>query len=332
MIIPINLTENSYEIVLLKDSLKNLNQYININRKVLIVTDSGVPEKYAVSVYNQCENAIIVTVKQGESSKSIQQFERILKIMLKNNFTRKDCVIAVGGGVVGDLAGFAASAYMRGLDFYNIPTTLLSQVDSSIGGKVAVNLGEIKNIVGAFYQPKKVIIDPHVLKTLSKRQFLSGLAESIKMAAIADEALFCQFEAEGDKIDIETVIERSLKIKKFFVENDEKENNIRKALNFGHTIGHAIESKADLTALFHGECVALGMLYMCQKDVKTRIRNLLKKVGLPYTHDYDHLYETACHDKKSSGKMITIVYVNKIGEYELRNIPLENLKEYIENF
>ena len=176
MTININLGEDSYDIIVERGSLENAGKHLNLNRRVLVVTDTGVPAEYAKAVAAQCKNGVICTVQQGEESKSLEVFGKLLQTMLDNGFSRKDCVVAVGGGVVGDLSGFAASAYMRGIDFYNIPTTLLSQIDSSIGGKTAVNFGGVKNIVGAFYQPKKVLIDPEVLKTLPKRQISNGLA------------------------------------------------------------------------------------------------------------------------------------------------------------
>ena len=170
MVIHMNLGQNSYDIIVERAVLAKSCNHLNLSRKVLVVTDEGVPPQYAQSVAEQSSFAHIVTVPQGEKSKSIEVYEQLLKAMLSLGFGRSDCVVAVGGGVVGDLAGFVASSYMRGVDFYNIPTTVLSQIDSSIGGKVAVNLGGIKNIVGAFYQPKKVLIDPDVLSTLPPRQ------------------------------------------------------------------------------------------------------------------------------------------------------------------
>ena len=169
MIIPVNADNGCYDIVLERGSLKKAGQLLELGRRVLVVTDEGVPPEYAGCVASQCREAIVVTVPRGEGSKSFEQLERLLSAMLEASFTRGDCVVAVGGGVVGDLSGFAASCYMRGIDFYNIPTTLLAQVDSSVGGKTAVNFGGVKNIVGAFYQPKKVIIDPETLKTLERR-------------------------------------------------------------------------------------------------------------------------------------------------------------------
>ena len=180
MIIRMDLGENGYDIVVERNALNKIGEYINLNRRVLIVTDDGVPKTYAETVAKQCKTAVVCSVKSGEESKSLETFGALLKSMLDNGFSRKDCVVAVGGGVVGDLAGFVSSAYMRGVDFYNIPTTLLSQIDSSIGGKTAINFGGVKNIVGAFYQPKKVVIDAQLLKTLEPRQLSNGLAEAVK--------------------------------------------------------------------------------------------------------------------------------------------------------
>jgi 3-dehydroquinate synthase len=248
--------------------------------------------------------------------------------MAENRFTRGDCVVAVGGGVVGDLAGFVASAYMRGVDFYNVPTTLLSQVDSSIGGKVAVDLGGYKNIVGAFYQPKRVLIDPELLLTLDIRQIRAGLAEALKMATTSDPLLFEMFENDEYLNDIEEIILRSLLIKRRIVEHDVHESGERRILNFGHTVGHAIESTSDL---LHGECVALGMLYMCAQDVKERLFSIIDDMGLPVEREInkDALFEYILRDKKANGDNITITFVNEIGKAELRKIPIENIRDYL---
>ena len=190
-------------------------EIFDLTRRVLILTDSGVPSEYAQRVKALCSNARIMTVDKGEGSKNLDTLERVEREMLDFNMTRSDCVVAVGGGVVGDIAGFAASSYMRGVDFYNIPTTLLSQLDSSIGGKTGVNLGGVKHIVGAFYQPTGVIIDPELLKTLPKRHFASGLAEAIKMSLTSSGELFELIEAGDTKENIEKIITEALLIKKY---------------------------------------------------------------------------------------------------------------------
>lgn len=311
-----NLGCDSYDIIVKRGVLEDAKGHLNLDRRVLIVTDSGVPAEYAKAVAEQCNAPVIITVEQGEASKSLGVFENLLRVMLDHGFSRKDCVIAVGGGVVGDLSGFAASAYMRGIDFYNIPTTLLSQIDSSIGGKTAINLGGVKNIVGAFYQPKKVLIDPDLLKTLPARQISNGLAEAVKMSLTSDAALFDIFENGNIEESIDEIIVRSLNIKKNVVEQDEKEAGLRKILNFGHTVGHGIESSSPL---YHGECVALGMIPMCAETIMTRVIEVLKKCNLlsHVNYDWDRITEAAFHDKKADGDSVTVVRVNEIGSFEL---------------
>ncbi|MBR4868020.1 MAG: 3-dehydroquinate synthase, partial [Clostridia bacterium] len=190
MILPLSLGERSYDIVIRRGVLHQASEFLQLDRKVLIVTDDGVPAEYAQTVAAQCADPLVVTLPQGESTKCMASFEQLCRAMLEHGFTRTDCVVAVGGGVMGDLAGFAAASFMRGIDFYNIPTTLLSQVDSSIGGKVAIDLDGVKNCIGAFYQPKKVLIDPNTLLTLDPRHIAAGLAEAVKMAATFDKDLF----------------------------------------------------------------------------------------------------------------------------------------------
>ncbi len=322
MVINVNLGAQSYSVNIERGNLNKVDKFLNLNRKVLIVTDDGVPTQYSETIFKLCKEGFVVSVPQGENSKSFESLEKLLKTMLDNNFTRKDCVVAVGGGVVGDLAGFAASVYQRGIDFYNIPTTLLSQVDSSIGGKVAINFEGIKNIIGAFYQPKYVLIDPNVLTTLPKRQIVNGLAESIKMGLTSDKDLFEIFENQDPFLCLDEIIIRSLNIKKSVVEQDEKEQNLRKILNFGHTVGHAIES-VKFGELYHGECVALGMLKMCSDSVKNRLINVLNKVGLPVTVNFDvNKAKTALlHDKKSGNDYISVIKVYNVGQYSIEEIP-----------
>ena len=220
----VELGRDSYDITIEKNAIKKAGELFNLNRKVMIVTDSGVPEEYGDEVYDQCKEASITVIPEGEENKNFEMIETILGCMIERGFTRGDAVVAVGGGVVGDMAGFAASIYMRGIDFYNIPTTVLSQMDSSIGGKTAVDFKNYKNAVGSFYQPKGVIIDPVLIETLPDIEVASGLAESVKMAATFDEELFKLFETEDDPVDnYEEIVTRSLMIKKKVVEEDAKE-------------------------------------------------------------------------------------------------------------
>ncbi len=332
MIIRMELGEASYDIVLERGCLKRAGELLNLDRRVLILTDEGVPARYALTVADRCREPHIYTVQQGEGSKSFAVLEAILTKMMELGFTRGDCVCSVGGGVVGDLGGFAAACYMRGIDFYNIPTTILSQVDSSIGGKTAVNLGGVKNIVGAFWQPKKVLIDPDTLDTLSERQKSSGLAEAVKAGLIADPVLFAMFEdyaAGGAPLDLEKVIAASLMVKKKVVEEDERESGVRKILNFGHTIGHGIES---VTGLLHGECVAMGMIPMCSPAVRSRLVPVLGALHLPArVHaDPEEVYKAVLHDKKMGDGFVSIVSVDTVGSYTIQKVDPAVLRYGIE--
>lgn len=332
MTINVNTPGGAYDIVLKRGALGEINKYIPVqNQKVLVVTDSGVPVAYSKTVAAAFENSVIFTVPQGEQSKNFDVYKSICQKLLSEGFSRKDCVIAVGGGVCGDMAGFAAATYMRGIAFYNVPTTVLSQVDSSIGGKTAIDLDGIKNIIGAFYQPKAVVIDPDVLDTLPQRQIANGLAESIKMGITSDKSLFEIFKSKDYMEKIETIIEKSLLVKREVVQKDEKENGLRRVLNFGHTIGHGIESSAGLDTLYHGECVALGMIPMCSEKIRPDVVAALKNVGLPTSFDYDKkaVFEALCHDKKTQGKEVTIVKSNEIGSYEFEKVGVESLKKYL---
>ena len=329
-----NLGARSYEIILRRGALQNLYQFANLNRRVAVVTDSGVPPFYARQVADQCRESTIITVPQGEASKSLKTLESVLTQMLHFNMGRGDLVIAVGGGVVGDLAGFAAAVYMRGIDFINCPTTTLSMIDSSIGGKTAVDLGDTKNIVGAFWQPKLVVVDADTLATLPRRHYINGLAEAIKAGLLADPELFGIFENGDVDKDIDTIIYRSLKFKKSIVEQDETEHGARRALNFGHTIGHGIEAVKGIkgrrtTGLFHGECVALGMLPMIESNaLRKRTRAVYRRLGLPTRTGFDKekVYAEMIHDKKAQGSQITIIKVPGLGCWRAETVPVESLR------
>ena len=332
MIIPVKTSIGEYNIILERGSINCLNKYLKLDRKVLIVTDSGVPVEYSKAVSSQCDEAYVITIPQGESSKSFDNFKYLLSEMLELGFTRTDCVVAVGGGVVGDLAGFVAASYMRGISFYNIPTTILSQVDSSIGGKVAIDFEGYKNIVGAFYPPKAVVIDANTLKTLPQRQISNGLSESVKMAMTFDKDLFSVFEEKEVLENLDLIIEKSLRIKKMVVEKDEKEAGLRKVLNFGHTLGHAIESENEMQNLYHGECVSLGMIPMCSENASVRLLNVLNKLNLPTKIEFnkEKIFEAIRHDKKMDGDNITVVFCEEIGSFEMKTLPIESLLNRLE--
>ena len=331
-----NLGDRSYPITVGHGLINNANEYFDLERKVFIITDSGVPCQYAEAVKNASKSATVYTVAEGEASKSLATLEAVLTAMSEAELGRSDCVVAVGGGVVGDLAGFAASVYMRGIDFYNVPTTLLAQVDSSIGGKTAVNLGGIKNIVGAFKQPKAVLVDTDTLATLPERHMANGLCEAIKMAVTSDEELFEKFEAldkDGIYSNIEEIIISALKIKKHVVENDECESGLRKILNFGHTLGHGIEADAGLNTLYHGECVAIGMIPVTLAEAKARVIAVLKKVGLPteYSGNLEDALEYVIHDKKCSGGVVSVIISDKIGTCQIKSMSIDEFKNLVLN-
>ncbi len=315
-----------YTVHIERGILRRAGEILPLNRRALVVTDSGVPKEYAETVCAQCAAPTAVTLPSGEETKSFSSLQTLCRVMLEKGFTRTDAVVAVGGGVIGDLAGFAASVYMRGIDFFNFPTTLLSQVDSSIGGKTAVNFEGVKNVIGTFYQPSAVLIDPLTLDTLPKRQIASGMAEVIKMAATFDADLFESLE--NGNLPIEEIIARALRIKARVVEADTREAGLRRVLNFGHTVGHGIESAEGLGGLTHGECVALGMLVMSGGEMRERIRRVLKKWGLPTEihADISKVLEALSHDKKASGDRISVITCDAPGSYSIETLPMETFK------
>ena len=327
MVFNVKAGENGYDVVVGRGILSNVGKLLNLDRRVLVVTDDGVPTTYSEKVEKACEKCVKVCLKQGEQSKNFDNFKLLLHTMLQNDFTRKDCVVAVGGGVVGDIAAFSASCYMRGIEFYNVPTTLLSQLDSSIGGKTAIDFEGVKNVVGSFYQPSKVIMDVETLDTLDERQLHAGLVEAIKMAATSDKNLFERIEkSENLKDDLLEIVQASLAIKKDVVEKDPKEKGLRKVLNFGHTLGHAIESEQK-GALLHGECVGIGMLPMCSEEVEKRLEKVLKKYDLPTAANCDknELLRLMTHDKKADGSKIRTVVVNEIGSFEFADMTAKEI-------
>ena len=334
MKLTMKLNRSGYDIILKRGCLSNLHQFTNVqNRKVFVLTDSGVPAQYAQTVAAQCPDSTVYTVLQGEGSKSLKVYGQVLQAMLEFGMTRKDLLVAVGGGVVGDLGGFCAATFMRGIEFAQCPTTTLSQVDSSIGGKTAVDLGETKNIVGAFWQPCVVLIDPDTLDTLPRRQYVNGLAEALKAGIIADPELFVLFEKGHVEDNIEEIIYRSLQVKKRVVEQDERENGMRACLNFGHTIGHGIEAVKGIrgrrtNGLYHGECVALGMLPMIEdKQLVKRTRAVMRTLGLPVRTGVDKhkVLGYMQHDKKSRGDSITVIRVPGLGCWRADKIAVSEL-------
>lgn len=321
--------ERSYDITVSRGAIKHASELFVLDRRVLVVTDDGVPAQYSKAIADAAGEPHILTIRHGEASKCPERYLEILKFMLACGFDRHDCVVAVGGGVVGDLAGFAAATYMRGIDLYNIPTTLLSQVDSSVGGKTAIDFLGYKNVVGAFWQPKGVIVDPDVLESLDARQFACGMSEIIKMFATSDGKMFGRLEDKTQCIPVEEIITAALRIKMNVVEQDEHEAGLRRVLNFGHTIGHAIESiSADEPyPLLHGECVALGMLAITEGEVRRRLMHLLHRYDLPtaFRCDESRFREVLLHDKKAQSGDITVVLVDEIGSFSLKTETVDSI-------
>ncbi len=345
----INLPGREYEIKIEKGILKNSGKFIReliSPCKVAIVTDSNVVPLYSEILLSSLKengfSTVLITVAPGEGSKSLETLSQLYDKMLEFGITRSDLIIALGGGIVGDLAGFCASTLLRGIPFVQIPTTLLAQIDSSVGGKVAINLPQGKNLVGAFYQPKLVLIDPLCLDTLSDEIFSDGMAEAIKYGVILDEKLFEKIENSSSRTKmreiIEDVIFRCCELKKMVVEEDELDTGKRMILNFGHTFGHAIEKKFDFSTYSHGQAVACGMVMAAEYGEKVgltplgiseRIEKLVQNFGLPTRIDIDKesLLDAISLDKKGEGNLVTLILPEKIGKASL--VPTEKGKVWI---
>lgn len=329
-VITVNTSLDHYDIILKKNSLNDIDKYFNLNRKVFVLVDKNIPQDYVDLITSKCLHPIILHLKVSEKIKSLTTCKQIWNIMLENEFNRHDCLISCGGGIIGDIGGFVASTYMRGIDFYNIPTTVLSQVDSSIGGKTAINFDGYKNIIGSFYSPQKVLIDLRFLDSLDMRQINNGLVEALKMSILCDKELFETFENTIYLNDMQDVVYRSLLNKRKIVQFDEKERGIRKILNFGHTIGHGIEALN--MGLYHGECVALGMLALCSDELHNRLLPLYKLMNLPKKIDFDSdkVLKNIMHDKKSIDDGIEIIFVNDIEKYEIKKVNIDYLYNRLE--
>ncbi|MBP1045674.1 3-dehydroquinate synthase [Enterococcus sp. BWM-S5] len=348
----VQLPTHEYQIIIEKNSLTEIGKWaakLWKPQKVAIVTDTTVDELYGSLVLNQLTangfETTKIVVPAGETSKSLENTEKIYEHLAENQFTRSDGILALGGGVIGDLAGFAAATYMRGIHFLQVPTTLLAQVDSSIGGKTGVNTKNAKNLVGAFWQPDGVLIDPNTLNTLEPRRLKEGIAEIVKSAAIADKELWEKLENLKDEQDLlahaPEIITACLKIKRAVVQEDELDNGIRLILNFGHTIGHAIENTAGYGVVSHGEAVAIGMVQinriaeqkgLTPEDTTEQLITMLKKFGLPISYDNwneETLYQALTHDKKTRGTAIKIILLEEIGKAKIVPTEIEEMKEYL---
>lgn len=306
--------------------------------KVCIVSDCHVFPLYGETVKKVLEDAGYHTASlifpAGEAQKNGSTYLQLLEFLADNGLSRSDCIIALGGGVVGDLAGFAAATYLRGIAYIQVPTTLLAMVDSSVGGKTGIDLQAGKNLAGAFYQPAAVICDTDTLRTLPGEVFRDGCAEVIKYAVLFDPQLFAALEEYGTEFQREAVIARCVDHKKNIVVHDELDKGLRRLLNFGHTIGHAIEVCSHYE-ISHGRAVSIGMSVICRsakcKDA-ARITALLAAFGLPVTTEFsaDALCEAALSDKKRHGKTVDLVIADRIGSCDVIPAPVEKLKTFIE--
>ncbi len=295
-------------------------------QKVAIISDDMVADYYlntVVSSFSTDKQVFCYIFPHGEQSKSADTLLQIYHFLAQNQFTRSDLIIALGGGVVGDLAGFAASSFLRGVPYVQIPTTLLAQVDSSVGGKTAINIPAGKNLVGSFYQPARVLCDTNTLSTLSKVNFSSGIAEVIKYACIYDRSLFEQIQ-DIQHANMTDIITRCIQIKADIVCKDEFDTGMRMILNFGHTIGHAIEKHYHFSTYTHGQGVAIGMVKMTQLSEKAgltqpgcaqQIIKLCQSVGLPTDCEIDTqtLFDICCLDKKNLNQSIHLILLKEIG-------------------
>ncbi len=331
-------TQKNYSVVIEEnlDSLKGKLKEVISGDKVAIITDDIVAKLYLSAVKNAINTSTYdLVIENGEDSKNLENYVKILEFLAENNFKRKDTIIALGGGVVGDLAGFCASTYMRGINLVMIPTTLLSMVDSSVGGKTAVNLKTGKNLVGAFYQPSLVYINVAFLNTLPKREKLSGIGEVFKYSFIKNGVCF---EDVKKGVDSE-LIYNCIDIKRQVVENDERESGERKLLNLGHTIGHAIE-KIENFKLSHGECVLRGIYYSLKISKKLNVLsdenykkclNALSEVydysGISY--DKDSIINYVKTDKKGDKNSVDFVLVNNNLKAEIKNLSIEDIYRFI---
>jgi 3-dehydroquinate synthase len=351
--IEVKTTSGSYPIYIKDELLEEIGveiKKIYNGRKIAIVTDSNVDEFYGEKVTSSLKRegfeTFKIVVKAGEDSKSFETLLEVYDKLLDFNINRGDIIIALGGGVVGDMTGFAAATFLRGVPFIQIPTTLLSQVDSSIGGKVAVNLPRGKNLVGSFYMPMAVFIDPILLGTLSDKVFNDGMGEVIKYGVIRDNELFYKLMSYENKEaiikDIGGIINTCCSIKATMVENDEMDTNERMLLNFGHTIGHAIEQFYDYKMYTHGEAVAMGMHAIAkigEKLGKTRngtsniIKDILIKYNLPWNLpeiETEVIIETISHDKKNIGGSMNFILIESIGNSFIEEIEKDKIMSYLQ--
>lgn len=340
-------TSRNYNVHIGSDILKDLPCYtrqLQNCAKIAVISDSNVWKIYGAGIEKQLIMAghfvCHFVFPAGESSKNGETYLNILNFLAENHLSRTDMLIALGGGVVGDITGFVAATYLRGIAFIQIPTTLLAMVDSSVGGKTAIDLPAGKNLVGAFYQPSVVLCDTNVLDTLPTDIFRDGCAEVIKYAIVYDPDLFSHLWQKGLSFDREAVISRCVALKADVVSQDEFDTGVRQMLNFGHTIGHGIEAQSEF-AISHGQAVAIGMsivtkasvaMQICNAETHMQLINILRKFDLPYTTEYtaEQLYQSALSDKKRSANAVNLIVPKAIGNCQILSTPISEIKTFIE--
>ncbi|MFT7824388.1 MAG: 3-dehydroquinate synthase [Sulfurimonas sp.] len=346
MIVPIELVNEqniTYDILI--DKLPQL----TFDTKVAIITNPTVAGYHLDTLLEHidAEELHVVTVPDGEAYKTLETVENILNELFEYQLDRKSLLIAFGGGVIGDMTGFTASLYQRGIDFIQIPTTLLSQVDASVGGKTGVNNTFGKNLIGSFYQPKAVYINPAFLETLPPREFAAGVAEIVKMAVMFD-AEFFNFLGNADFHDeavLKEMIRKSVELKAWVVNQDEKEVGIRAVLNYGHTFGHVVENETNYSTYLHGEAVAIGMvmanalaveLELFEQEEADRVKRLLESASLPTSYEIknvDHFYEHFFLDKKSAKGSIKFILPNGMGDHKIvKDVDEHIVKKVLRQF
>jgi len=320
---------SNYDIHIENNLLDSVENYLDLNQKYVIISDDNIPKVYLDKFVNKVEILQIIRFPSGEKSKSLSEYSKIINILIKNYITKDVVIIAIGGGVTGDLAGFIAATLYRGVPYIQVPTSLLSQIDSSVGGKVAINSEDAKNSIGNFYPPQMVLIDPVTLNTLPKREFNSGMAEMIKYSLIASKPMYDLIKNNSIMDNIEKLIYESLLIKKHFVEADEFDKDLRQILNFGHTYGHAYEAFYNYEKYLHGEAISLGMLKMIKSDLKTKLISLLNKFDLPTEDpaDFKDLIKFIKRDKKAKTETLNLVFVDEIGTAYIKTINLETCEK-----
>ena len=335
-----------YDIIIKNGAIRNAGALIRDAcgiAETVIVSDDTVCGIYGETLKNDLENAGFpvksFVFPHGERNKNLETYGELLEFLCENGITRKGIIVALGGGVTGDLAGFAAATYLRGIRFVQIPTTLLADVDSSVGGKTAVDLKNGKNQAGCFYQPSLVICDPETLNTLPEEEFRCGCAEIIKYAAYGSRTFFDFLKNNDIKDNLEEVIATCVKMKRDLVEEDEFDTGMRMLLNFGHTFGHAVEACSDFSIL-HGQAVAIGMAVMtraahakgyCSSDTVSELEEMLKRYGLPDKTPYsaEDMIKSALKDKKMRGSSISIVVPECIGHCKIVKIPAGSLAGWL---